>query len=83
VVMATRWFRGMHPVAPEMDPRMRLVLLSTLVSVTAFFVFVVSQRRRQLELSERVAALEAQRTDQESWIVDRGPWTVHKQKKSA
>ena len=27
VLMATRWFRGVHPVTPEMDPRMRLVLL--------------------------------------------------------
>lgn len=62
VVMATRWFRGMHPVAPEMDLRMRLVLLVAVVSVTAFFVFLVIQRRFQLELSERAAAVEAQRS---------------------
>jgi heme exporter protein C len=27
VIMATRWFRGVHPVAPEMDWRMRVVLI--------------------------------------------------------
>jgi heme exporter protein C len=60
VVMATRWFRGVHPVAPEMDGQMRLVLLVSIVSFTTFFVFLALQRRRQLALVEQVEALEAQ-----------------------
>jgi heme exporter protein C len=56
IVMATRWFRGMHPVAPEMDPRMRLVLLSTAMSLTAFAGFLIGQRARQLGVAERAAA---------------------------
>jgi heme exporter protein C len=60
VLMATRWFRGVHPVTPEMDPRMRLVLLVAAVSFTAFFVYLVLVRRRQLENAERVAALETE-----------------------
>jgi heme exporter protein C len=67
VVMATRWFRGMHPVAPEMDQRMRFVLLAAVVSFTAFFAFLVRQRRCQLELLERTVTLEAER----SWAVNR------------
>lgn len=58
VVMATRWFRGVHPVTPEMDPAMRWVLLASAVSFTALFTYLTVQRRRQLEFSERVAQLE-------------------------
>lgn len=58
VWMATRWFRGVHPVTPEMDPRMRLVLLASVVAFTAFFAYIVVQRRRQLESSERAMQLE-------------------------
>lgn len=59
VVMATRWFRGMHPVAPEMDPRMRFVLLLTALSFTLLFTLVARERARQLQLGERVAAMAA------------------------
>jgi heme exporter protein C len=59
VVMATRWFRGMHPVTPEMDPRMRLVLLTTAVSFSLLFAAVAWQRRKQLELVERTETLAA------------------------
>jgi heme exporter protein C len=58
VLMATRWFRGVHPVSPEMDQRMRLVLLVAAISFTALFAFMTYQRRRQLELAEQVATLE-------------------------
>lgn len=58
VLMATRWFRGVHPVTPEMDPTMRMVLLGSVVSFTALFTYLAVQRRRQLELSERSAQLE-------------------------
>ena len=59
VMMATRWFRGVHPVTPEMDPRMRLVLLASVISFTVFFAYLAVLRRRQLEMSERTMQLEA------------------------
>jgi heme exporter protein C len=59
VIMATRWFRGVHPVTPEMDSTMRLVLLCCVLSFMALFVYLIVQRRRQLGLSERVEQLEA------------------------
>jgi heme exporter protein C len=64
VLMATRWFRGVHPVAPEMEPRMRLVLLASVVCYTALFAYLTMQRRRQLELAEKAAQLEAASHDE-------------------
>jgi heme exporter protein C len=58
VLMATRWFRGVHPVTPEMDPHMRLVLLASVISFTSLFVYLAVQRRHQLKASERIAQLE-------------------------
>lgn len=57
VIMATRWFRGVHPVTPEMDPMMRLVLLTSVVGFTAFFAYLAVARRGQLELMERASQL--------------------------
>ncbi len=59
VLMATRWFRGVHPVAPEMDSHMRIVLLMSVVSFTALFAYLIVQRRRQLALAEQVAEAES------------------------
>ena len=50
VVMATRWFRGMHPVAPEMEPPMRAVLWLSLVGFSALFAVLLVRRRLQLRL---------------------------------
>jgi heme exporter protein C len=50
VLMATRWFRGVHPVAPEMDPQMRLVLMVSVASFTALFAYFVMLRCRHLKL---------------------------------
>jgi heme exporter protein C len=58
VLMATRWFRGIHPVAPELDPQMRFVLLTSVVSFSALFAFLVVQRHRQLKLVELKVKLE-------------------------
>ena len=58
VVMATRWFRGMHPVSPEMDPTMRLVLLLSVASFTTLFACLVYLRQRQLRLAARVDSIE-------------------------
>jgi heme exporter protein C len=62
VIMATRWFRGIHPISPEMDPRMRLVLLASVISFSIFFCLVASLRFRQLALAETVVSLEHQVT---------------------
>lgn len=58
VFAATRLFRGMHPVSPEMDGRMRLTLLVSLVSFTALFVLLAVLRRRQLGQAARIESLE-------------------------
>jgi heme exporter protein C len=59
VIMATRWFRGVHPVSPEMDGRMQVVLLATVACFTALFACLIVQRRRLLEVCERAAEAEA------------------------
>jgi heme exporter protein C len=65
VIMATRWFRGVHPVAPEMDARMRVVLLATIGCFTILFACLVVQRRRLLELCECAAEAQAR-----AWRLD-------------
>lgn len=60
ILLATRWFRGVHPVTPEMDPRMRLTLIVSAISFIALFGFVVMLRRQQLNLGEQCAWLESQ-----------------------
>ena len=58
VVMATRWFRGIHPVSPDMEPSMRLVLLLSLSAFTALFTMLVARRRVQLRLEGLIGQLE-------------------------
>ena len=58
VLMATRWFRGIHPVSPEMDSRMRLVLLLSVLVFSAFFTMLAMLRHRLLGLEARIAAAE-------------------------
>jgi heme exporter protein C len=58
VIMATRWFRGIHPVTPEMDSRMRLALLASVIAFTALFILLVALRRNQLELIARFSSLQ-------------------------
>jgi len=62
VIMATRWFRGIHPVAPEMEPAMRLALIVAVLGLTAFFAVLLVRRRTQLEIECVLAAVE-QRDD--------------------
>jgi heme exporter protein C len=59
VVVAARWFRGVHPAAPEMDPRMRLPLLASVVAFSVLYVFLVAHRRGLLRLEARLDAWEA------------------------
>jgi len=58
IIMATRWFRGIHPITPQMDPRMRLVLLISVACFTAFFATLIAVRRRQLDLIAHTTNLE-------------------------
>ena len=58
VIMATRWFRGMHPVAPQMDSQMRVVLLTGIVSFSALFLVLAVLRKGQLDLAARVRSQE-------------------------
>jgi heme exporter protein C len=58
VVMATRWFRGMHPVAPQMDPAMRAVLLFTAFSFAAFFGVLLVLRRNQIRTTSVLSCSE-------------------------
>jgi heme exporter protein C len=60
VVMATRWFRGIHPVTPAMEPLMRLALLFSVFSFTAFFALLLVRRRLQVGLEYALASLSQQ-----------------------
>jgi heme exporter protein C len=58
VIMATRWFRTIHPVSPSMEPSMRMVLMFTVASFTAFTTLLVICRRDQLHLESTLGELE-------------------------
>jgi len=60
VIMATRWFRGVHPVTPEMDSSMRYVLFACVAIFAAMFTLLIAQRCHLLGFSERLAQLEAE-----------------------
>lgn len=60
VVMATRWFRGIHPPAPQMEPAMRVTLLLSIVAFGAMFGVMLVRRRTQLRLGSRIAELRRQ-----------------------
>ncbi len=59
VVIATRWFRGIHPASPEMEPRMRVALLISIVSFTAFFALLLVLRQRQLRAENLLSHLDS------------------------
>ncbi len=58
VIMATRWFRGIHPASPEMEPSMRAALWMSVAAFTALFAMLVARRRAQLHLASELVALE-------------------------
>ena len=58
VVMATRLFRGMHPVSPAMEPSMRLVLWLSIISFSSFFLWLLAQRRRQIGMAQQLFDVE-------------------------
>lgn len=59
VIMSTRWFRGMHPVTPEMEPLMRWTLLINVVAFTALFICLALYRRSQLSFRQQLRDLQA------------------------
>ena len=58
VVMATRWFRAIHPVSPTLEPSMRLVLLLTIAGFTTFTCVLVVCRRSQLHVESLLGEVE-------------------------
>ena len=56
VIMATRWFRGIHPVAPEMEMKMRIVLLFSLSAFSMLFALLLVWRKRQIDLESLLRA---------------------------
>ena len=60
VTMATRWFRGIHPVAPQMEPAMRVVLLFSVSSFTALLAVLLVRRQAQLRLQCQLMDLQSE-----------------------
>jgi heme exporter protein C len=58
IIMATRWFRGVHPVSPEMDLTMRWVLVASVISISAVFAYLAFCRQHHLVLADRTADME-------------------------
>lgn len=60
VIMATRWFRGIHPVSPGMEPVMHITLLLNLICFTLFFGLLFMRRHNQLQSESLLQELELQ-----------------------
>ncbi len=60
VALATRWFRGVHPVAPRMEPSMRAALLIGVVAFSGLFALLLVRRRAQLSLRSLLLSLDRQ-----------------------
>lgn len=60
VVMATRWFRGVHPVSPQMEPSMRYALWLSVAGMTAVMILLLVRRKTQLHMEDRVAQIRLQ-----------------------
>ncbi len=58
VIMATRWFRGIHPTSPEMEPVMHFTLLLNVIGFTLFFSLLFLRRLRQLQTDNLLRKLE-------------------------
>lgn len=66
IVMATRWFRGMHPVSPAMEPEMRLALVMSGFAFLGVFAMLLRCRGLQIEAEENAAGLAARLVNMES-----------------
>jgi len=59
VWLATRWFRGIHPIAPSMTSAMRMTLLVTCIAMAVSFAVLAFCRQDQVALARQVAAGQA------------------------
>ena len=67
IVLATRWFRGIHPPSPQMDPTMRVVLWLSVIGFGAVFFSITAYRKTQLHLESAIAVLEQHAEGEPSW----------------
>ena len=55
VFMATRWFRGIHPVSRGMEPAMRVAMAVSLAGFSALFAMLLIVRKTQLRQGDLLA----------------------------
>jgi heme exporter protein C len=60
VFMATRWFRGMHPVSGGMEPAMRTALVVSLAGFSALFILLLALRKTQLQQARLLSTWESE-----------------------
>lgn len=58
VIVASHWFRGIHPSSVAMEPAMRMALWFNVVSFTALFGALLAWRRSRLQLQTVLALRE-------------------------
>lgn len=66
IFLATRWFRGMHPVAPAMPPVMRAVMGLAAAGFGIVLLLLLVHRRAQLAAAHQLHHLEWETSDGES-----------------
>jgi ABC-type transport system involved in cytochrome c biogenesis permease subunit len=59
VILAARWFRGIHPPTAAMEPAMRVVLWCSMAGFTVPFLVLLACRRWQLRLAADTALCES------------------------
>ena len=60
VFVAARWFRGIHPASPTLEPRMRVVLLLNVLAFVFLFAALLAWRRNRLLHARLLETLAAQ-----------------------
>ena len=58
IFLVTRWYRGMHPTAPQLEPSMQATLVLSIAAFTVLFSIMVLRRRAQFDLAWRIGVLE-------------------------
>ena len=58
VVLATRWFRGMHPQTPAMAVSMRVAMLASAAAFGLLFTMLTMRRRVQIQQESDAVRLE-------------------------
>lgn len=82
VFVATRWFRGIHPVARGMEPSMLIALIVSLVSFSALFALLIAIRKNHLQQARQIWLWESEiENDAESASLpsaSRTAWLPHR-----